>query len=151
MKISIEKQNSKEAFSDSKTATGRIKLHCLRIYRFFGTLSRQQKKECVYLSLASAIFFLILRVEAKINCKKAIALRHDVDACLWSSNSSDERVPLGHVATFDAVGYIHAGKQNLAFINAPPNNGYVCICEQKRRILLYKYVLEMAIDSKSCF
>lgn len=71
--------------------------------------------------------------------EKAIALRHDVDACLWSSNSSDERVPLGHVATFDAVGYIHAGKQNLAFINAPPNNGYVCICEQKRRILLYKH------------
>ena len=73
-----------------------------------------------------------------MNPKKAIAMRHDVDACLWSSNSSDERVPLGHVGTFDAVGYIHAGKQNLAFINAPPNNGYVCICEQKRRILLYK-------------
>ncbi|CBY38929.1 unnamed protein product [Oikopleura dioica] len=71
--------------------------------------------------------------------EKAIAMRHDVDACLWSSNSSDERVPLGHVGTFDAVGYIHAGKQNLAFINAPPNNGYVCICEQKRRILLYKH------------
>ena len=38
---------------------------------------------------------------------KSIALRHDVDSCIWNTEEMNPKCPMNHIATFDGIGYIH--------------------------------------------
>ena len=38
---------------------------------------------------------------------KSLALRHDVDCCVWNTEEMNPKCPMNHIATFDGVGYIH--------------------------------------------
>lgn len=38
---------------------------------------------------------------------KSLALRHDVDCCIWNTEEMNPKCPMNHIATFDGVGYIH--------------------------------------------
>lgn len=70
--------------------------------------------------------------------EKCLATRNDVDCCLWSPDGNSPKSPLQHVATFDAVGYIHAGKREIAYIQSPPNHSYSIIVEHRRRAMIYR-------------
>ena len=53
---------------------------------------------------------------------------------------SDASNAMQHVATFDALGYIHAGKREIAFVQSPPNHSYSVLVEHKRRAMIYRYI-----------
>lgn len=67
---------------------------------------------------------------------KAIALRHDVDTCLWSleGNSDNWR----HRGTLDAFGYVAASKQQRKFLQCSPDMNYSVICEPERHVFIYR-------------
>ena len=65
-------------------------------------------------------------------------MRNDVDCCLWSAEMSDEKNAMQHAATFDALGYIHAGRNEIAFVQSPPNHSYAVLVEHKRRAMIYR-------------
>jgi len=74
--------------------------------------------------------------------EKCLATRNDVDGCLWSPNGNGQKTPMEHVATFDALGYIYAGKREIAFIQSPPNHSYSILVEHRRRAMIYRFVRE---------
>ena len=71
-------------------------------------------------------------------------LRHDVDAVAWQPLSStetgkkDARILYKHIATFNALGYVHASKTNLKFCSSPPDASYAAFCECQRRVYVYR-------------
>ncbi|XP_039438673.1 nudC domain-containing protein 1 [Culex pipiens pallens] len=67
----------------------------------------------------------------------AIALRHDVDACLWLQQPGDEW-SLRHEGTLHAFGYVQASKQQRKFLSCSPDLSYALICEAERHIFIYK-------------
>ena len=44
---------------------------------------------------------------------KSLALRHDVDCCIWNTEEMNPKCPMNHIATFDGVGYIHGKTINF--------------------------------------
>lgn len=74
----------------------------------------------------------------------AFVLRHDVDAVAWQplpptvSIKKDSKILYKHVATFNALGYVHASKTNLKFCSSPPDASYAAFCECQRRVYLYR-------------
>ena len=44
---------------------------------------------------------------------KSLALRHDVDCCIWNTEEMNPKCPMNHIATFDGVGYIHGKTVNF--------------------------------------
>ena len=74
----------------------------------------------------------------------AVVLRHDVDAVAWQPLSSsltaikDKRSLWKHIATFNALGYVHASKTNLKFCSSPPDASYAAFCECQRRVYVYR-------------
>ncbi|XP_065176745.1 nudC domain-containing protein 1-like [Sycon ciliatum] len=76
----------------------------------------------------------------------AVCLRYDVDACVWHTASSAGDVPTTpphpvpmyrHVATFNALGYVAASKQQKKFMTCPSDASYSVICEYARNIFVY--------------
>lgn len=67
----------------------------------------------------------------------AIALRHDVDACLWLQQPG-EAWSLRHEGTLHAFGYVQASKQQRKFLSCSPDLSYALICEAERHIFIYK-------------
>ncbi|XP_053571263.1 nudC domain-containing protein 1 [Bombina bombina] len=65
-------------------------------------------------------------------------LRHDVDALLWQPVSSDQDNLWDHIATFNALGYVQASKQDKKFFSCAPNFSYAALCECVRRIFIYR-------------
>lgn len=76
---------------------------------------------------------------------RTICLRHDVDACVWQplpspssvGESSVRAMACEHTATFDALGYVQASKQNRKFITAPRDCSYAVVCECSRNVFVY--------------
>ncbi|KAM4705426.1 nudC domain-containing protein 1 [Rhinophrynus dorsalis] len=66
------------------------------------------------------------------------SLRHDVDALLWQPVSEQEGNLWEHVATFNALGYVQASKQNKKFFTCAPNFSYAALCECVSRIFIYR-------------
>ncbi|KAM4688909.1 nudC domain-containing protein 1 [Discoglossus pictus] len=64
-------------------------------------------------------------------------LRHDVDALLWQPVPEQEII-WDHVATFNALGYVQASKQDKKFFSCAPNFSYAALCECVRRIFIYR-------------
>ncbi|XP_063829832.1 nudC domain-containing protein 1 [Ostrinia nubilalis] len=70
----------------------------------------------------------------------ALALRHDVDACIWQPYSQliNEMWPVKHQGTLKAFGYVQSSKQNRKFVTCPPNFTYSVVCEASRHIFIYQ-------------
>ncbi|OCT74961.1 hypothetical protein XELAEV_18033949mg [Xenopus laevis] len=66
------------------------------------------------------------------------ALRHDVDALLWQPVSEQPDNLWEHIATFNALGYVQASKQDKKFFTCAPNFSYSALCECVRRIFIYR-------------
>lgn len=68
-----------------------------------------------------------------------IVLRHDVDALMWTCDASQGNVecPWSHIATFNALGYVKASKQDVKYANCASNASYAALCESTRRIFVY--------------
>uniref|UniRef100_A0A8C4WK59 NudC domain-containing protein 1 n=1 Tax=Gopherus evgoodei TaxID=1825980 RepID=A0A8C4WK59_9SAUR len=65
-------------------------------------------------------------------------LRHDIDAILWQPRSDQPDNMWEHIATFNALGYVQASKQDKKFTACPPNYSYAAICECLRRVFIYR-------------
>ena len=76
-----------------------------------------------------------------------ICLRHDVDGLIWQPTGSREpgKSPWQHAATFNALGYVQASKQNKKFASSAPNHSYAVIADCQRHIYIYRQ--PGAIDS----
>lgn len=75
----------------------------------------------------------------------AIALRHDVDACIWQPYAqlvNSDTWPIKHQGTLLAFGYVQSSKQNRKFITCPPNFSYSVVCEATKHIFVYQSTSE---------
>uniref|UniRef100_A0A2A4JWX4 NudC domain-containing protein 1 n=1 Tax=Heliothis virescens TaxID=7102 RepID=A0A2A4JWX4_HELVI len=71
----------------------------------------------------------------------ALALRHDVDACLWQPYAqliNSNTWPVKHQGSLSAFGYVQSSKQNRKFVTCPPNFSYSVVCEATRHIFIYQ-------------
>ncbi|XP_023945810.2 nudC domain-containing protein 1 [Bicyclus anynana] len=78
----------------------------------------------------------------------ALALRHDVDACIWQPYAqlvNSDTWPMKHEGTLMAFGYVQFSKQNRKFITCSPNFLYSVACEASQHIFIYK-----SIGSQDC-
>lgn len=70
-----------------------------------------------------------------------LALRHDVDACIWQPYAqliNSETWPIKHQGTLSAFGYVQSSKQNRKFVTCPPNFSYGVVCEASKHIFIYQ-------------
>lgn len=72
----------------------------------------------------------------------AICLRHDVDGILWQPKNvfhedELEHFKVEHVATFSALGYVQASKQDKKFTFCSPNFTFSVISDCTRHVYLY--------------
>uniref|UniRef100_A0A663DVH6 NudC domain-containing protein 1 n=1 Tax=Aquila chrysaetos chrysaetos TaxID=223781 RepID=A0A663DVH6_AQUCH len=65
-------------------------------------------------------------------------LRHDVDALLWQPHSDQPENMWEHIATFNALGYVQASKQDKKFMACAPDYSYAALCECLRRVFIYR-------------
>ncbi|XP_073446293.1 nudC domain-containing protein 1 isoform X2 [Dendrobates tinctorius] len=72
------------------------------------------------------------------------SLRHDVDALLWQPVLNQEDNLWEHAATFNALGYVQASKQDKKFFTCAPNFCYAALCECVRRIFIYRQPTPMS-------
>lgn len=83
-------------------------------------------------------YLFSIRVER--NETPALALRHDVDACIWQPYARVANCkiwPVKHQGTLMAFGYVQASKQSKKFVTCPPDFSYSVVCEQSRHIFIY--------------
>lgn len=69
-----------------------------------------------------------------------ICLRHDVDGILWRISNNpltDVNACGSHFATFDAFGYVHAGKQSRKFATCSTDCSYTIICDCNKHAFVY--------------
>ncbi|XP_063780572.1 nudC domain-containing protein 1 isoform X2 [Pseudophryne corroboree] len=66
------------------------------------------------------------------------SLRHDVDALLWQPIAAEGDDLCEHAATFNALGYVQASKQDKKFFTCAPDFSYAALCECVRRIFIYR-------------
>ncbi|XP_032037309.1 nudC domain-containing protein 1 isoform X1 [Aythya fuligula] len=65
-------------------------------------------------------------------------LRHDVDALLWQPHPDQPENMWEHIATFNALGYVQASKQDKKFMACAPDYSYSALCECLRRVFIYR-------------
>lgn len=80
----------------------------------------------------------LFRVMLRPGFPDAIALRNDVDACLWLQHPGTTDWFLRHEGTLHAFGYVQASKQQRKFMSCSPDFNYAVICEAQRHIFIYK-------------
>lgn len=71
----------------------------------------------------------------------ALALRHDVDACIWQPYTqliNSDTWPVKHQGTLMAFGYVQSSKQNRKFVTCPPNFTYAVACEATKHVFIYQ-------------
>ncbi|NXM28668.1 NUDC1 protein, partial [Oxyruncus cristatus] len=71
-------------------------------------------------------------------------LRHDVDALLWQPHSDQPENMWEHIATFNALGYVQASKQDKKFMTCAPDYSYAALCECLRRVFIYRQPTPLA-------
>lgn len=79
----------------------------------------------------------LFRVTLRPGFPDAIALRSDVDACLWLQQTGEDW-SLRHEGTLHAFGYVQASKRQRKFMSCSPDVNYAVICEAQRHIFIYK-------------
>lgn len=97
----------------------------------------------VYLGTSTPLFEVNLRP----GLPNAIALKHDVDACVWLQTHNNNKTSdwtMTHETTIDAFSYVLASKQQKKFVGCAPNGNYVVICESERHVFIYKQTYDGA-------
>lgn len=90
-----------------------------------------------------SVHHYLFNIPTEANEVPAIALRHDVDTCLWQPYAKlphGDQWLLQHQGTLSAFGYIQSSKQNRKFVTCPPNFSYSVVCEASRHIFIYKNI-----------
>ena len=72
-----------------------------------GTLSRFNIESKEWSHKASVANNAVIGTMNQDKNVKSLALRHDVDCCIWNTEEMNPKCPMNHIATFDGVGYIH--------------------------------------------
>lgn len=83
----------------------------------------------------------LFSIKLETNEVPALALRHDVDACVWQPYAqliNTDTWPMKHDGTLMAFGYVQSSKQNRKFVTCSPNFAYSVVCEASRHIFIYK-------------
>lgn len=90
----------------------------------------------VFLSTNHPLFSITLRP----GYPKAIAIRNDVDCCLWlqSQIQTDVDWSLKHEGTLNAFGFIQASKTNRKYLCCSPDLSVAVIVEPSRYVFIYK-------------
>lgn len=72
-------------------------------------------------------------------CLPVFCLRHDVDALVWQPASNPEAAEKywNHIATFDALGYVQASKEDKKFSTCAPDMSYACISDSTKHVYIY--------------
>ncbi|XP_076322276.1 nudC domain-containing protein 1 isoform X1 [Tachypleus tridentatus] len=70
-------------------------------------------------------------------------LRHDVDGLLWQpknvlSEDEPEQFRVEHIATFPALGFVQASKQDRKYIVGSPDFSYAVLSDNTRHIYIYR-------------
>ncbi|KAF2903311.1 hypothetical protein ILUMI_02875 [Ignelater luminosus] len=81
---------------------------------------------------------VLLTVKLSEDLPPAMAIRYDVDACLWQPIGSNDNFSLNHEATLLAFGYVQASKQQKKFCSCAPDLNYSVICESTRHVFIYR-------------
>ena len=71
-----------------------------------------------------------------------LCTRHDVDGLVWRLGGETAE----HVATFPALGYVHASKQSRKFLAAPASARFSVICDSSRHLYLYRQPEALAAE-----
>lgn len=79
----------------------------------------------------------LFAIQLRPNYSSAIALRHDVDACIWQPQLTASDWLINHEGTLNAFGYVQASKQQKKFQQCSPDFNYAIICETNRNIFIY--------------
>lgn len=71
---------------------------------------------------------------------KALAIRNDVDCCLWLQNQIQpgDDWNLKHEGTLHAFGYVQASKKDRKYISCSPDCSIAVICESLHHLFIYK-------------
>ncbi|KAJ0180851.1 hypothetical protein K1T71_002936 [Dendrolimus kikuchii] len=83
----------------------------------------------------------LFNIQMEMHEVPAIALRHDVDACIWQPYAqlvNSDTWPVKHQGTLMAFGYVQSSKQNRKFITCPPNFSYSVVCEATKHVFVYQ-------------
>uniref|UniRef100_A0A674NCV3 NudC domain-containing protein 1 n=1 Tax=Takifugu rubripes TaxID=31033 RepID=A0A674NCV3_TAKRU len=67
-----------------------------------------------------------------------LCLRYDVDAIVLQPHPEQDHNMWEHIATFNALGYVQASKQDKKFLSCPPNFSYAALCECICRTFIYR-------------
>ncbi|XP_058821774.1 nudC domain-containing protein 1 [Topomyia yanbarensis] len=97
------------------------------------SLASHETTHKVFLGSNAPLFTVCLRP----GFPAALALRHDVDACLWLQQAGTDW-SLRHEGTLHAFGYVQASKQQRKFLTCSPDLDYAVICEAERHVFIYK-------------
>lgn len=76
-------------------------------------------------------------MQSDVNLPPALALMHDVDACIWQPELTND-FNMKHVGTLLALGYIQASKQQRKFTVSSPDFTYSVVCETSRHVFIYR-------------
>lgn len=101
----------------------------------------------VYLGSTPPLF----EVTTQPGFPNAVALKHDVDACIWTQKSCTPITDwtMHHEDTIDAFSYVQASKQQKKFTSCAPDASYVVICEPERHVFIYKKAYEGAANLRN--
>ncbi|CAG9809049.1 unnamed protein product [Chironomus riparius] len=71
---------------------------------------------------------------------KAIAVRNDVDCCLWLQQqiTSEDEWSLKHEGTLNAFGYVQASKRDRKYMMCSPDMSLAVISESTRHLFIYR-------------
>lgn len=140
-----------------------LRYSVLLLYIVFGCRKRKYGRQCHH---DSCSFFALPLLQTNVSGNQwlfntqlsgysmpAVCLRSDVDACVWqpredqtATAASASAFQCEHVATFHALGYVSASKQQKKFMACPPDASYGVICECTRNVFIY-YPQENGHDS----
>ncbi|XP_067935964.1 nudC domain-containing protein 1-like [Watersipora subatra] len=74
--------------------------------------------------------------------------RHDVDGLIWTPDAPPAD-SYTHTATFNAIGYVQASKENRRFISSPPSQSYVAIADAEKHIYVYRQPKPLDTDVRN--
>ncbi|XP_014666145.1 PREDICTED: nudC domain-containing protein 1-like [Priapulus caudatus] len=77
----------------------------------------------------------LFNVDLPSSASRALCLRHDVDGLLWQPDSDSAQ--FRHVATFNALGYVQASKQQLQYAACAADRSFVALCDCARHVYVY--------------
>lgn len=98
--------------------------------------STHQATHKIFLSCNHPLFAVTLRP----GFPKALAIRNDVDCCLWLQHQIQptDDWSLKHEETLHAFGYVQASKRDRKFLSCSPDMSIAVISESIRHLFIYK-------------